>query len=339
MDAPATFSVIFPTYNRCDVVERTLRQLVAQAYPSDGYEIIVVDNSTDDTPAMVERVAAESAASAGPEIRLLWIAERLPAVKRNRGLALATGDLAFFINDDIWFAPDALAEHAATHAAWNEPIAVLGSCRQSPEMDQTPFVEFYEPFAYHEMRTYEDRPVPYRYFWSMNLSLPRQVMLERNLVFHEDWAHIGHEDVELGWRWTQAGLKAVYNPRARGDHFHPHTVASACRLQESVGRGLRDLEVLVPDPNLLERYGIFSVHNSPKSVVRGGVREVLFNRWTAPAMARWLDGRERNTAFTRWAYWKVLLHHTNRGFRTEPRRTPAPLSTTAAAGSVLEAAG
>ncbi|HET9728593.1 MAG TPA: hypothetical protein VFR41_04185, partial [Acidimicrobiia bacterium] len=171
------------------------------------------------------------------------------------------------------------------------------------------------------------RPVPYQYFWSMNLSLPRREMLDRNLVFHEDWAHIGHEDVELGWRWTRAGLKAIYNPRARADHFHPHTVESVCRLQESIGRGLRDLEVLIPDPQLLERYGVLTAKSSPRSMLRGMAREVLFNRWSAPRCARWLDAQSRNTALTRWMYWKVSLHYTNRGYRTEPARTPSPLPT------------
>lgn len=331
MTALPTFSVIFPTYNRAAVVEETIRRLLAQDYPADRYEIIAVDNSTDETPAMVEKLAEESRASGGPEIRLLWMAERLPAVKRNRGLEIATGDLAFFINDDVWFEPDALAEHARTHAEHDGPVAVLGSCVQSPAMQRTPFVEFYEPFAYEEMAAYAGAAVPYRYFWSMNLSLPRPVMLERNLVFHEDWAHIGHEDVELGWRWTRAGLPAIFNPRARGEHFHPHTVASACRLQESVGRGLRDLEALVDDPGLLERYGVLSMQSSPRAMVRGAVREILFNRVTAPACARWLDRRARNTSLTRWMYWKVMLEATNRGYRTEPRRNPAPMATRPAA--------
>lgn len=322
-----SFSVVIPTFNRAAVVEQTLRHLLAQDYSDDRYEILVVDNSSDGTPAMVERLAGESRTSGGPEIRLLVFDERLPAVKRNRGLDAARGDLVFFVNDDVWFEPDALAEHARTHAVHAEPVAVLGACRQSPQMVQTPFVEFYEPFAYGEMAPYADRPVPYRYFWSMNLSLPRRVMLDRNLRFHEDWAHIGHEDVELGWRWTRAGLGAIYNPRARGDHYHPHTVVSACRLQESIGRGLRDLEALVPDPDLLERYGVFSWRNRPRAVARGLAREALFNGWTAPPLASWLDRRACNTRLTRWLYWKVLLHSTNRGYRREPRRAPAPLRT------------
>ena len=97
----------------------------------------------------------------------------------------------------------------------------------------------------------------------MNLSFPRQVMLDRNLLFHEDWAVIGSEDVELGRRWTLAGLDLIYEPRAWGEHYHPHDLDSASRLQESIGRGLRDLEHLVQDPTMLESYGIFTWHNSP----------------------------------------------------------------------------
>ena len=328
------FSVIFPTYNRAVVVEETIRRLLAQDYPADRYEIIAVDNSTDETPTMIEKLVGESREAGGPEVRLLSLAERLPAVKRNRGLDIAAGDLAFFINDDVWFEPDALSQHAQTHMAHEGPVAVLGSCVQSSAMPRTPFVEFYEPFAYKEMEQYVDRSVPYRYFWSMNLSLPKAVMLDRNLVFHEDWAHIGHEDVELGWRWTRAGLPAIYNPRARGEHFHPHTVASACLLQESVGRGLRDLEALVSDPGLLQRYGVLSRHSSPKQALRGLVRELLFNRFTAPSCATWLDGCDRNTAITRWMYWKVMLEATNRGYRSEPRRNPMPLPTGPATGAV-----
>lgn len=321
------FSVILPTYNRCEVVEQTIGHLMAQDYPNDRYELIVVDNSTDGTPAMVERLATESRSCGGPRIRLLWLPERLPAVKRNRGLDVAEGKYAFFVNDDVWFAPQAMSQHLATHVEWGRPIAVLGSCYQSPQMPRTPFVEFYEPFPYQQMTQLVDAAVPYRYFWSMNLSLPREVMLERNLRFHEDWAHIGHEDVELGWRWTRAGLEAVYNPRAVGEHYHPHTLASGCRLQESIGRGMRDLEVLVPDPDLHTRYGLLTRRAPTKNLVRGILREALFNRWTVPPLTRHLDAMQRDGALAKWAYWKVMLYHTNHGYRDEPRRRPTPMAT------------
>ena len=315
-------SVVIPTYNRSDVVERTLRHLDAQDYPADRYEIILVDNSTDATRAMVERFARTSRVP----IRLMHLPERLPAVKRNIGLRAATGDLVLFMNDDVWARAQLLREHARSHAAANGELrAVLGHVEQSAEMPSTPFLEFYRPFAYHEIADRADARVSSRYFWSMNLSLPRTAILERNLVFHEDWAEIGHEDVELGHRWAKAGGVIVYNPRAYVDHFHPHTLDSACRLQESIGRGLRDLEKLVPERDLLERYGVFSWRNSPRSVLRGLIRRALFNGLTVPYLQRWLGRQERNSALTRWLYWKVMLHHTERGYRDAPVRSPRPV--------------
>jgi GT2 family glycosyltransferase len=150
-------------------------------------------------------------------------------------------------------------------------------------------------------------------------------MLERNLLFHEDWAEIGHEDVELGYRWSRAGREIVYNPRARGDHYHPHALRSACRLQESIGRGLRDLEVLIPEPGLLGRYGVFSWGNGVRGVLRGLARGALFNRLTVPPARRWLERQQENGALARWMYWKVLLHHTGRGYAHAPRRAPQAL--------------
>jgi glycosyltransferase involved in cell wall biosynthesis len=321
--AEPSVSVIIPTFNGVDVVRRTLRHLRELDYPDDAYEIIVVDNSADDTPTMVRELSVEP----GARIRLIDDSPPLPAIKRNVGVRAAAGDLVWFINDDMWFESSALREHVATHLSADEPIAVLGYCEQSKQMSFTPFVDFYEPFAYHLISTAADESVPYQFFWSMNLTMPRATMLERHLVFHEDWRHIGHEDVELGHRWTQAGYRAVYNPRARGEHFHPHTVASAARLQESIGRGLRDLESLIPDGQLLERYGVLHRRASIRAQVRGVLRELLINRVTAPRLVTWLDDRPSRSVIADRLYWKVLMRYVNVGYRSETPRAIASTET------------
>jgi len=98
-------------------------------------------------------------------------------------------------------------------------------------------------------------------------------------------------------------------------------------LQETLGRGMRDVEVLCPDPGLLERYGIFSLHNRPKIVARGLARQAVFNRVTAPPLQRWLTNHPGDSRLRRWTYWKVLLYYTNRGYRESPPRNPVPLVT------------
>lgn len=317
-----SFSIILPTYNRSGVVEETLIRLLDQDYPADRYEILVCDNSSDDTPRMVERVAETTPVP----VRLLASDERLPAVKRNQGVRASTGDFVLFMNDDVWVRRDFLREHAASHAANKAPVAVLGLVEQSPKMPQNPFIEWYRPFAYQLIADRADLSVPYEFHWSMNLSLPRDVIIDRQLVFHEDWSEIGNEDVELGYRWTRAGYRVIYNPRAWGEHFHPHDLDTACRLQEVIGRGLRDLEALVPDPGLLERYGVFSWDNSPRAVARGLARRLLFNRATVPLLRRRFGSLRGRNALVEWSYWKIFLHYTNRGYRSAApsRTTPVP---------------
>jgi glycosyltransferase involved in cell wall biosynthesis len=329
-----TFSCILPTFNRSEVVEQSLRCLLAVDYPADCFEILVADNSTDDTPQMVERVARTARA----RVRLLRSDERLPAVKRNQAIRAAEADYVVLMNDDVWVTPSFLAEHERSQRPSPRPTAVLGHVEQSPAMPPTPFIEWYRPFAYHEIADRADRPVGHRYFWSMNLSLPRNEMLDRNLMFHEDWAEIGNEDIELGFRWDGAGNAVVYNPRAYGEHYHPHTLSSACRLQETVGRGLRDLEWLVPERDLLQRYGVLSARNDTRSIARGIARAVLFNDLSVPHVQRWLESRTSNDRRTRWLYWKVLLHYTNRGYRQAPPRCPRRLETGAPGPAVAQVA-
>ena len=318
-----TISIIIPTYNRADVAARTVRHFMAQDYPADRYEVLLVDNSTDATPDVIQALSSDARCA----IRVVRTPERLPAVKRNIGLIEARFDYALFFNDDVWVEPDLLREHARTHIAHAEPIAVLGLVEQSPEMPNNPFLEAWEPFAYFQIADRADRDVPYQYFWSMNLSLSRREMLERNLRFHEDWAEIGHEDIELGFRWTQAGRRIIYNPRARGWHFHPMTLERGCAHVKSIGRGVRDLAALVPDPTLLERYGVFSWRNSPRAIARGLARRALLNGVTVPAVRRWLERKKNNSVVTRWLYWKVLLFYLNRGYQEAAQRRPQPLVT------------
>ena len=320
---PPTVSVIFPTYNRSSVVRTTLEHFLAQDYPVDRLEILVADNSSDDTPQMVAEVARSTSRS----VRLLSSDERLPAVKRNQALREATGDLVIFMNDDVWVRPDFVRRHVEAHARHPCPVAVVGHVEQSARMPDTAFIAWYRPFAYDEIADRAGRPVGWRYHWSMNLSLPRAVMLERNLIFHEDWAEIGHEDIELGYRWAKAGYPIIYEPAAWGEHFHPHDLASSCRLQASIGRGLRDLEVLIPEPGLHERYGVLTRHATLRGKIRMSVRAAMFNRVTAPPLERALQSLPRRSRVAEWCYWKLMLRHTQRAYASTPPRHPQPTPT------------
>jgi glycosyltransferase involved in cell wall biosynthesis len=92
MGAPAV-SVIIPTYNRRDLVQKALQSVFAQTYRD--FEIVVVDDgSTDDTRAVVEGIAL---------VRYLFQKNGGPASARNLGIRQAQGQLiAFLDSDDVW---------------------------------------------------------------------------------------------------------------------------------------------------------------------------------------------------------------------------------------------
>jgi GT2 family glycosyltransferase len=316
-----TWTVVLPTYNRLEILEQTLRYLAQQHYPRDRFEVFAVDNSSQPVKAMVERVASET----GLQIKYLRDDHRLPAIKRNTGWRAGTGDLVLFMNDDVWAEPDLLLQHTAMHQRYAPtPIAVVGNVPQSPQLPATPFLEWFRPFSFWELR--DGQRLTWMYCWSMNLSVPRSVLTEQHIAFHEGWKEIGQEDLELGYQLTCAGISIYYCAQAVAWHYHPHTLASASRVQREIGRGLHDLQWLVPDPAILERYGIFSWNQPPWRIAKGLIKRALFNRATIPVVTRYLETRKKNNWLTVHLYWKVMNYWTTTGYReAAPKHRRSPL--------------
>lgn len=89
------FSVIIPTYNRVELLKRTLESVFAQRY--DQFEVIVVDDgSTDQTIGYLT--------SLEQRIKVLHQPNLGPGAARNLGVKHAGGTyLAFLDSDDLWF--------------------------------------------------------------------------------------------------------------------------------------------------------------------------------------------------------------------------------------------
>ncbi len=120
-------TVIIPTYNRADKIEKSIRSVLDQTY--EDFTLIVVDDcSEDDTGAVVSSISDE---------RIIYhrLAEnRGAAGARNEGVKLAqTEYIAFQDSDDMWL-PDKLEKQIEYMDGYPDAGMVYGRMRViSPE--------------------------------------------------------------------------------------------------------------------------------------------------------------------------------------------------------------
>ncbi|AIE74612.1 MULTISPECIES: glycosyltransferase family 2 protein [unclassified Synechocystis] len=206
------FSVVIPTYNRLPILEKCLRALEKQVFNQDsiaGYEIVVVDDgSTDGTVAWLEAHRAEF-----PHLRQLTQDHQGPAAARNLGVTEAQGDTIIFIDSDLVVTEVFLQAHAEGLQRGKEQHnsdrvftygAVVNTCNfEAPESEPYKLTDYSAAF-----------------FATGNVAIAKKWLLEAGL-FDMGFQLYGWEDLELGVRLKNLGLKLVKCPRAVGYHWHP----------------------------------------------------------------------------------------------------------------------
>ena len=87
-DAPIV-SVIMPVRNEADFIERSVRSILANTYPAEKMEIIVVDGMSDDgTREIVEKLSQQD-----DQVKILDNPKRIAPAAMNIGLKTMRGDL------------------------------------------------------------------------------------------------------------------------------------------------------------------------------------------------------------------------------------------------------
>ncbi len=107
---PYQITVVTPCFNSAEYLEQTILSVARQTGVSVEH-IVIDDASTDDSVAVLERLAAQC-----PNLRVIKLDQNIGQARaRNHGLDRASGDyIAFLDSDDHYVADDALARwHAA----------------------------------------------------------------------------------------------------------------------------------------------------------------------------------------------------------------------------------
>lgn len=222
-------SVVVPTYNRCASLERLLEALGRQTYPTDRFEVVVVDDgSTDGT---IDRLRALSVPYT---LRIVEQAHGGPSEARNRGVGAATGTVILFLDDDVVPIPEIIAEHVQARAGAPDAV-VIGPMSPPLDWPRPVWVRWVEDTLqeqYRAMQAGEYAPSP-RQFYTANASVPRTHFLA---VGGFDTEFKRNEDVELAYRLRDHGATFIFNPRADTLHYAAHTFEGWQRSIYQYGR-------------------------------------------------------------------------------------------------------
>ena len=116
-------------------------------------------------------------------------------------------------------------------------VAVVGRIQWPKDLRATPFMHFVNDHGAQFGFAAMNHPGPWQFdcFYTSNISVPRQMLVQLDYVFDEDFKTYGWEDTELGYRLERNGMRLLYNPDAVADHDHPTDLVRFCRRQYQVG--------------------------------------------------------------------------------------------------------
>jgi len=188
--AAISFSIVVPTRNEASDIAATLGHAARQTLPAS--EIIVVDDSEDETPQIVESVQAEF-----PVVRLLRGEGTGRAGARNNGILASRSDVVVVLNADVLLPPDFL-ERLQRHYASGAGHVLVGWRAANPDSALARFVE-----AQSYARYASDESI----LWTEGFSCRRELAIQAGmfpvtpvpLVAGEDWP-FGQAVAALGRR-------------------------------------------------------------------------------------------------------------------------------------------
>jgi len=211
-------SVIVPAYNSESTIGACLDALQKQTYPREGYEIIVVDDDSQDNTRKVALSTGVKVISQGRLGR---------SGVRNLGANVATGDIILFTDSDCEPIPSWI--ELMTAPFQDQEIAGVKGAYWSRQEEmvarftQVEVEERYKRMAQQDSINFVDTyAAGYR----------REIFLAIN-GFDESLQT--NEDQDLSFRLTRQGYKMVFVPDARVFHLHSSSIGHYFRRKFVIG--------------------------------------------------------------------------------------------------------
>ena len=228
-----TFSVVIITRNRANYLDEAIRNFVKQNYPKENYEIIVVDNnSDDDTHSIVEGFKREWP----NKIHYVFEPEIGMSKARNKGATVARGEILVFIDDDAIPSPHWLRDYWSIYEMFPDIVAAGGRIEPVFQTDRPKWLSDELLIAIGHLKlsdketilSFPDHP------FGGNFSVKREKFI-RVGGFIEDFKNC-NEERAFFYKLHLNRYRVGYSPKASVYHQIP---ASRLRKQFFIKRGIK----------------------------------------------------------------------------------------------------
>ena len=250
-------TVIIPTYQRHQLLQRALAAVLAQDPSTPAYEVVVVDDCSGPETAEVVRRVAEG------DPRVTYIRHELNrglSATRNTGVRAARGEIILFVDNDVVVEPGYVAAHLRAHAeAGRERVAVMGNLKFPPDVVGTSNYARYLQSRYlggrsaralSRLRPDDLHP---RFLIGAVCSLRRADLLAVGL-YDETIRYYGCEDHIFAQALHRTGVRIRFAPEARALHYDSVAMEwHRTKLLETARNGIPAL--LRHAPEFLEHTG------------------------------------------------------------------------------------
>lgn len=231
-------TIVVPTYNEEDIIERKLRNLLGQDYPLNKMEILVVDSSTDRTPIIVERISRKYS-----NIKLLKENKRKGlASALNFGYSQASGEIVIKSDSDILHDRSSIRQIVSNFC--NPKVGAVSG--KQILITSTSTEEGYR-------RLIDLKRIVENYIDSIYLMEPFSAF-RKNLIEPIDPQSVA-DDAELGIKIRKKGYKVIFDPKAVFYESIPEKLIKRIKIKSRRAQG--HIKLMLSNINILfnKKYG------------------------------------------------------------------------------------
>ena len=180
------FSIVITTFNNKNTIEKTLDSVMEQSLDADLYEIVIVDDcSNDGTWERFQRYNNFN-------IKMYRLAQNSggPSIPRNTGVKHSIGEYLYFLDGDDWLEQNIL-ETISENKKWHKSDLIISKVIKHTEKNQSVHARFMTVKTHVNEQSYK---IPYLYYYlgpsgkfiKRKLIKDHDIQFPTNLHFGED---------------------------------------------------------------------------------------------------------------------------------------------------------